>query len=155
MFGGALRIDQRRLGFMSQQSRQSCIITIDPVLYKGQFPDRNRQTIFPNYIFHNHILDEIGLQQCASDEECFVSRDGQAILLEHMDDLRALALTDERLKKKLSNASNCMLNLNDETKKDFWGWKSGILIRGSGLSQTRLIEQTVKHFGQVGRKLCS
>jgi hypothetical protein len=43
--GGALRIDHRRRpGFMSQQSCQSCIITIDPTLYKGQFTDRNRQS---------------------------------------------------------------------------------------------------------------
>jgi hypothetical protein len=37
---------------MSQQSCQSCIIIIDSALYKGRFTDRNRGTIFPNYIFH-------------------------------------------------------------------------------------------------------
>jgi hypothetical protein len=54
-FGWALRIDQRRrLRLMSQQSCQSCIIIIDSALYKGQFTDKNRQTIFPNYIIDKY-----------------------------------------------------------------------------------------------------
>jgi hypothetical protein len=40
---------------MSQQSCQSCIIIIDSALYKGRFTDRNRRTIFPNYIFHRYV----------------------------------------------------------------------------------------------------
>jgi hypothetical protein len=41
---------------LSQQSCQSCIIIIDSALYKGRFTDRNRRTIFPNYIFHINLL---------------------------------------------------------------------------------------------------
>jgi hypothetical protein len=43
---------------MSQQSCQSCIIIIDSTLYKARFTDRNRGTIFPNYIFHNSAASE-------------------------------------------------------------------------------------------------
>jgi hypothetical protein len=40
---------------MSWQSCQSCIIIIDFALYKGRLPDRNRETIIPNYISHTTL----------------------------------------------------------------------------------------------------
>jgi hypothetical protein len=53
--GGALRIDhKRRLGFMSQQLRQSsCIITIDPALYLQIEIDR--QSFLITSFTHLHL----------------------------------------------------------------------------------------------------
>jgi hypothetical protein len=54
------------------------------------------------------ILNEENIQQCISDEGCFVSRKGNAILLEHVDDLGIATPTDEELDKiEKNNHKTC------------------------------------------------
>jgi hypothetical protein len=98
------------------------------------------------------ILDKAGMQQCISDEGCFVSRNESAILLEHVDDLGAIAPTEAEL-DRLEQAIERHVELEKRDRKGLLGMEVTMLEDEVWLTQTRLIERTVEQVGEVARKL--
>jgi hypothetical protein len=98
------------------------------------------------------ILNEANLQQCTSDEGCFVSRKGDAILLEHVDDLGIAAPTDEEL-DKIEKTITKHAELERRDMKGLLGMELTWDEDKLWLTQTRLIERTVEQIGEIGKRL--
>jgi hypothetical protein len=96
------------------------------------------------------ILEYAGFQQCISDEGCFVSINGSAILLEHVDDLGITAPTENKLEEIEQKIGHVELERRDQ--KGLVGMEVTITDHKIWLTQTRLIERIVQQIGVIGKK---
>jgi hypothetical protein len=97
------------------------------------------------------ILEYAGFQQCINDEGCFVSINGSAILLEHVDDQGIIAPTEKEL-DEIGQKIEQHVDLERRDQKGLLGMQVTITDHEIWVTQTRLIEKTVQHIGVIGKK---
>jgi hypothetical protein len=107
------------------------------ILHKALYGIMQAAPVWRNCL--KKILNEANIQQYISDERCFVSRKGNAILLEYVDALGNAAPTDEEL-DKIEKTITKHIELEQRDMKDLLGieltWDEDKLW----LTQTQLIE---------------
>jgi hypothetical protein len=89
------------------------------------------------------------------DEGCFVSINGSAILLEHVDDLGITAQTEKEsneIEQKIEQKIEQHVELERRDQKGLLGMEVTITDHEIWLTQTRLRERTVQQIGAIGRK---